>query len=144
MRAVSTGLQIVEMLHNAKRHLRRLLETGIEIRTSHFCAGAGSKKILGVKWISYKLEEGETVVEHGGWGLAIVRNDGILRVLFEIVYTRAESQEEPRPEPWYELPSEFILDPNNQFSDSLAMLQSVRQHDFPCDFCSQRIKMKSS
>jgi hypothetical protein len=126
MRKAHTEYEKIELLHNAKQHLRQLLEYGAEVKISHCCYGPGPQKILGVKWIPYKLQADETVIEHGSHGLAIPS------VLFEVVYTHADQTAVPRIEPWHELPAEFILNSQNMF-------QCVRQHDFPCAFCTSHL-----
>jgi hypothetical protein len=126
--------EIAELLVKAKVHLRHLFESGHEILVSHFCYGATDQKILRSAWIPYSLTDGAVLVEQGEMGLAIVGNDGTTRATFEVVYTHAAPSVE-HPEPWYELPAEFILDPHALVVGMRTRIQCVRRHDWPCGYC---------
>jgi hypothetical protein len=142
MRRVHTPTEAAELLVKAKAHLRHLFESGHEILVSHFCCGATDQKIWRSVWIPYSLTDGDALVERGERGLAIVGNDGMTRATFEVVYTHA-APSVVHPEPWYELPAEFILDPHALVVGMRMRIQCVRQHDWPCSYCMSLSSMQN-
>ena len=107
-----------QMHKDAKHRLKAILKAGYTIDISYSCPAYKTKYLdHHIDYLKIKLFEGEDVIlehrdKYGKYvaDVAIVKN-GEPRVILEVLHTHATTTN-VRPEPWYEIYSEHILDSN--------------------------------
>jgi len=113
--------------YTAKKRLSEILENQMKIVVKRVTIDLSNSNSAVYSSETLTKEEGETVVleyrdPNGVWraDLAVLRSDGSLKFIVEILYTHATG-ENVRPEPWYEVEAEEVLRANVLDEENLVL-----------------------